>query len=64
VLEAVVVEYPGSGFASQDHVGAGVPWLIASMLQAASRPLGGPCQIDGLRSKHPDPLRVMGESFG
>jgi hypothetical protein len=64
VLGAILVEHPRSGFAGDEHAGAGVPWLVAEHDAGIQPAFGGPCEIDGGRPQHPDPLRVVGESFG
>ena len=37
--------------------------LLPSMMQVQPA-LGGPGEVDGGSSEHPDPLRVVGEPFG
>ena len=59
-----MVEHPRSRFASDEDPGAGVLWLVAKHDAGIQPALGGPCQVDGGRSEDPDPLCVLGESFG
>src|SRR5215207_2383618 len=63
VLGPIVVEYSGSGFASDEDASAGVPWLVAKHDAGIQPALGGPCQVDGGRPQHPNPLRVLSEPF-
>ena len=59
-----MVEHPRSRFASDEDPGAGVLGLVAELDAGIQPALGRPGQVDGGRSEDPDPLCVLGESFG
>jgi hypothetical protein len=55
-----VVECSCADFAGDENAALVSDGLLPSILQASSRP-GRPCRINGGRSEHPDPARVVGQ---
>ena len=64
MLGAVVVQDPGSSFASNKNAGARVPRLVAELDTGIEPAFSGPGEVDRRRAEHPHPLRVVREPLG
>lgn len=58
-----MVQDPSSGFTSDKHAGAGVPGFVAKLDTGIEPAFSGPRKVDRRRTKHPHPLRVVGQPF-